>query len=174
MGRAMMVNKKAQSVINLYSEMKKALYDNADNYSWLISKCDRQENLAKLKRRTKGIEGMALNSFKKYCKGHIQGEGNLDGYDVVDNLRKEINRRHKNMPLESSNEGANLTPLEEAKQQIDNLRRNQAVLVRAYNDLNRLTLDLISNSNGNQLEYSKHKKLYADYFGLKIKVDNEE
>lgn len=169
-----MVNKKAQSVINLHSEMKKALYDNADNYAWLISKCDRQENLAKLKRRTKGIEGMALNSFKKYCKEHIQGEGSLNGYEVFENLRKEINRRHKNMPLGSSHEGSSLTPLEEAKQQIDSLRRNQAVMVRAYNDLNRLTLDLIANSNGNTLEYNKHKKLYADYFGLKIKVDNEE
>lgn len=169
-----MVNKKAQSVINLHSEMKKALDDNTNNYAWLISKCDRQDNLAKLKRRTKGIEGMALNSFKKYCNDHIPGEGNFNGYEVVDNLRKELIKRNKNIPLEVSNEGANLTPLEEAKQQIDNLRRNQAVLIRAYNDLNRLTLDLITNSKGNALEYNKHKKIYANYFGLKVKVDNEE
>jgi len=174
MGRVMMVNKKAHSVINLHSEMEKALVDNTDVYAWLLSKCDRQENLAKLKRRKKGIEGMSLNSFKKYCKDHIQSVGSLNGYEVVDNLRKELYQRHKNKPLEPSSEGASLTPLEDAKQQIDNLRRNQAILVRAYNDLNRLTLDLIANSNGNQLEYSKHKKLYADYFGLKIKVDNEE
>lgn len=64
--------------------------------------------------------------------------------------------------------------MEEAKQLIDNLQRDQAILVRAYNDLNRLVLDLLANSNGNALEYNKHKNLYADYFGLKKEVDNEK
>ena len=174
MRRKVMLNKKAQSVINLYSEMKKAINDNSNTYTWLTSKCDRQQSLANLKRKGRGIEGMSLNSFKKYCIDYIQCEGSLNGYEVVDNLRKELIKRHKNISLESSNEGPNLTPMEEAKQLIDNLQRDQAILVRAYNDLNRLVLDLLANSNGNALEYNKHKNLYADYFGLKKEVDNEK
>ena len=174
MEKKVMLNKKAQSVINLYSEMKKAINDSTNTYAWLISKCDRQENLAKLKRKGKGIEGMSLNSFKKYCTEYIQSESGLNGFEVIENLRKELAKSLRKPPLELGDKDISLSPLEKAKRQIDNLQRNQAILVRAYNDLNRLTLDLLANSNGNTLEYDKHKKLYADYFGLKKEVDNEE
>ena len=162
-------NTKAQSVVNLYTEMKKALDERSEQYSWLTSKCNRQSELAAVSRKGKKIEGMSLGSFRKYCDLNIDG-----GHDEVDKLRNAILNELSELAAEEINQNKPVNKLEEAEQKIDALRRNQAILVKAYNDLNSIALDLIANSNINTLDYQKHQDLFSSYFGLKLAVNNDK
>lgn len=162
-------NTKAQSVANLYAEMQKALNERSDQYTWITSKCHRQSELVGITRKGKKIQGMSLGSFKKYCDLYIDG-----GYGEVDRLRKKILEDLTSVGVEEINQKKPVNKLEKAQQDIDALRRNQAILVKAYNDLNNIALDLIANSNGNTLEYQKHQDLFSSYFGLQLAVDNEK
>ena len=162
-------NTKAQSVVNLYFEMKKALKEQSEQYSWITSRCNRQSELATISRKGKKIESMSLGSFRKYCNLHIDG-----GFEEVDMLRKTLLEELNSLAVEKINQKKPVNKLEEAQRKIDALSRNQAILVKAYNELNSIALDLIANSNGNTLEYQKHQELFSSYFGLKLVVDNEK
>ncbi|TMX78097.1 hypothetical protein [Photobacterium damselae] len=162
-------NMKAQSVINLYTEMQNALNERSDKYTWITDKCNRQSELASIARKRKKIEGMALGSFKKYCNKYIDG-----GFEAVDNLRKSILKEYTSMDIEEVNPEKPVNKLEEALREVESLRRDQAILVKAYNELNTIALDLIANSRGNSLEYQKHQDLFSSYFGLQLAVDNEK
>ena len=160
---------KVQSVINLHREMQNAFNNRTDEYSWIVSKCNRQSELASVTRKGKKIKGMALGSFKKYCNEYIDG-----GFKAVDNLRKSILQQLTSMDVLDKNPDKPVSKLEEALDEIELLRRDQAVLVKAYNELNTIALDLIANSSGNSLEYQKHQNLFSSYFGLQLVVDNEK
>ncbi|WP_348708288.1 hypothetical protein [uncultured Pseudoalteromonas sp.] len=162
-------NIKGRSVINLYKEMQNAFNEKSDKYVWITAKCNRQSELASITRKGKKIEGMALGSFKKYCNEYIDG-----GFKAVDNLRKSILKELTSTDVGESNSGKPVNKLEEALSEIELLRRNQAILVKAYNELNTIALDLIANSKGNTLEYQKHQDLFSSYFGLQLAVDNEK
>lgn len=162
-------NIKRRSVINLYTEMQNAFNEKSDKYVWITAKCNRQSELASITRKGKKIEGMALGSFKKYCNEYIDG-----GFKAVDNLRKSILKELTSTDVRESNSDKPVNKLEEALSEIELLRRNQAILVKAYNELNTIALDLIANSKGNTLEYQKHQDLFSSYFGLQLAVDNEK
>jgi len=161
-------NTKAQSVISLYIEMKKASNEVSEQYTWVTSKCHRQGELAGITRKGKNIKGMSLGSFRKYCDLYIDG-----GHDKVNKLRKKIQGKISSLGVEEINQKTPVSKLEEALRDIDALRRNQAILVKAYNELNCITLDLIANTNGNTLGYQKHQDLFSSYFGMQLAVDNE-
>lgn len=160
---------KVQSVINLYAEMEKASVELSEKYHWIASKCHRQDSLASISRKGKKIEGMSLGSFKKYCRLYIDG-----GFDKVDLLRIKILTNFNQIENKENNHIIPVSKLELAERKIDALSRNQAILIKAYNELNNITLDLIANTNGNYLDYQKHQDLFSSYFGLKLAVNNEE
>ena len=160
-------NTKAQSVVNLYTEMIKASNEVSEQYTWITSKCHRQGELAGITRKGKNIKGMSLGSFRKYCDLYIDG-----GHDKVDELRKTIHGEISSIEAEEANQKKPVNKLEEAQRDIDALRRNQAILVKAYNELNSIALDLIVNYNGNTLEYQKHQDLFSSYFGIQLAVNN--
>lgn len=162
------MNKKAQSVISLHTEMHFVLSENANKHSWLTSKCTSQGDLAGISRKAKGIMSMSLNTFKAYCDEYIDG-----GFALVNTQRKKINNEISIVNNQADEMGKPQSKLDEALKEIDKLRRNKAILIKAYNDLNRLTVDLIANSEGNSFEYTKHKALFSSYFDLKLAVDND-
>jgi len=160
---------KVQSVINLYAEMERASVEPSEKYHWISSKCHRQNALASISRKGKRIEEMSLGSFKKYCNLYIDG-----GFDEVDLLRVKILKNFNQIETKENSQIISVSKLEIAKRKIDALSRNQAILIKAYNELNSITLDLIANTNDNSLDYQKHQDLFSSYFGLKLAVDNEE
>jgi len=160
-----MLNKNAQSVIALFEEMKKAERNRSESYNWIYLKCSNQADLAKIMRKSKNIISISLNTFKKYCNENIEG-----GFDSIDALRERLNKygaSEKQTPKADAND-----KLRDLERRVDELERSKAILIKGYNDLNTITLDLLSNSDGNSFEYRRHKELYAEYFGLSLVVDN--
>ncbi|ENB1602438.1 hypothetical protein [Vibrio natriegens] len=162
-----MISKKAQSVVTLFGEMEKADSSmSSDSYGWIYSKCSNQSDLAGISRKSKNIVGMSLNSFKKYCDENIEG-----GFKSVDALRDKLNRKKhpkKSDKVKSKDE------LKDLRLRIDELERSKAILIKGYNELNTITLDLLGSSKGNSIEYRKHRELYELYFGVSLVVDNNE
>lgn len=162
-----MLNKNAQSVTALFEEMKKADRNRSESYNWIYLKCTNQADLAKIARKSKKIVPISLNTFKKYCNDNIEG-----GFDSVDALREKLSRfGASERPTSRVDAIDNLRQLE---RRVDELERSKAILIKGYNDLNDITLDLLSNSDGNSFEYRRHNELYAKYFGLSLVVDNHE
>ncbi|WP_235691247.1 hypothetical protein [Aliivibrio fischeri] len=161
-----MSSKKIQSVIALFEEMKKAERSYSESYEWIYLHCSSQSDLAGIVRKSKCITGMTLNTFKKYCDESIDG-----GFKSVNNLRAKLYKKR------FSKEVKKVRPqdkLRELAVRIDELERSKAILIKGYNELNTITLDLLISSKGNSFEYRKHRELYSSYFGLNLVVDNEE
>lgn len=157
------------SIHNLYTEMQNAYNNDLQGYEWLTSKCNNQESLASVSRKGKQIVKMSVNTFKKYAESNIDG-----GFGSIDSLRCKISQKYNGVELTLDEQKLPVNKLEEAQIEIDKLKRNQAVLIKAYNDLNRITLDLIAKDvNGNTLDYQNHQDLFSRYFGLDLAVDSE-
>ena len=162
-----MLNKNAQSVITLFEEMKKAELNRSESYNWIYLKCSNQADLAKITRKSKNIVPISLNTFKKYCNKNIEG-----GFDSIDALREKLNKYRvsgKKMPRVNPSD-----TLRKLEKRVDELERSKAILIKGYNDLNKITLDLLSNSDRNTFEYRRHKELYTKYFSLSLVVSNNE
>jgi predicted nucleic acid-binding Zn-ribbon protein len=160
-----MLKKNALSVITLFEEMKKADRNRSESYSWIYLNCSNQADLAKIKRKSKSIVPVSLNTFKKYCNEYIEG-----GFDSIDSIREKLNKCGA-----SEKKITKVSPADafrKLERRIDELERSKAILIKGYNDLNEITLDLLSNSEGNSLEYRRHKELYSKYFGLSLVVGN--
>ena len=165
-----LATKKAASVINLFTEMQKAYDCDLKDYEWLASKCNSQASLASVNRKSYKIFKMSVNSFKKYADLNIDG-----GFEAVDTLRVRINNEFKGVAFTDADNVQPLSKLDIAEAEIERLKRNQALIVKAYNELNRITLDLIAKDvKGNTLEYQKHQDLFSSYFGMSLVVNNDE
>jgi hypothetical protein len=162
-----MSEKNITSVKNLYREMILAIKGDSKKYKWLLSECLDQSNLCKIKREQSNIKPIALNTFKKYADIHIEG-----GFDRVNELRGTLKKRY----LESVRTSKNIDKkqADDDKVKLDEAVRARAILIRAYNDLNSICLDAISNSPKYQYDYEQHVKLYRSYFCLEAANNNEK
>lgn len=145
--------------------MRKALKCNDRSYEWLINNCKSQADLASVERKSVGIQPMSLNTFKKYANEILDG-----GFKEIDRLRRTLKNYKQNKP--ASKKLRLKDDLERIKDRLDKAERTRAILIKAYSELNQITLDLLANTPKYQNEYERHKKLYAAHFGLCMVVDN--
>lgn len=157
---------RVKSVKALYDHMKLAKESSDESYNWLISKCDRQSSLAGLSRKSAGIHGMSLNTFKKYADDHVNG-----GYAAVDTLRRSLCRNDK--PKVELQKGRLKEKNADLRRRLEEAERFRAIILKAYSDLNRIALDAISASPQHSYDYQRHQELYGKYFGLTLIIDNE-
>jgi len=164
-----MLDIKSSSIIYLYDCMMNAKKNNNDgSYNWLLSKCKNQSSLCSIERKSTGIISMTLNTFKKYSNDNIDG-----GFEKINTLRKEIYNKY-NPKVKTANKKENLKKKNlSVQKRLENSERQRAILLRAYKDLNQITLDAICNSPQYDYAYKKHSKMYYKYFNLSIIVDNE-
>ena len=156
---------KTESVKNLHKAMRNAL-TNDDGFSWIIKKCGRQSSLASIERKSLEIQSISLNTFKEYADECIEG-----GFDTVDNLRKEIKNKYKNKKTTQTQ-----TLKERSKtykEKLEEAERQRAILIKAYNDLNKICLDAIKKTPEYQFDLERHNELYGRYFSLTL-VSNDE
>ena len=153
------------SIKSVHQELLNALSSNSDDYVWLRNNCNTQGKLASTERKSKHILPMSTNTFKTYADKHISG-----GFKEINALRKNLyssqvktNRTKKDISKENIN---NL------KDELDKATRSRAIMIKAYNELNRITLDAISSNETYQRDYNKHIDIYKGFFGLKIVKDN--
>lgn len=162
-----MFDKNAKSIISLFNEMVKALNANDDSYRWLLSICDNQSSLANAERKCIYINSMALNTFKKYSNQYIDG-----GFKEVNKVRVALkNKRrggYKKVKVDLRSD------IKTLKQKLEDAERTRAVLIRAYADLNSITLDALSGDSIFNSEYLRHQELYSKYFGLSVVSINDE
>ncbi|MCW7554530.1 hypothetical protein NX722_18255 [Endozoicomonas gorgoniicola] len=155
-------DKNAKSVIALFNEMTKALEEGCDNYHWLISKCRTQSSLSLIERASDNIHPMTLNTFKKYSNLYIDG-----GFESINKIRIQLKTKRPNS-LPAKKKQRQEEKVIDIQSKLEEAERMRAVLLRAYNELNKITLDALVNSPQCQNDYQKHKKLYASYFGLNL------
>lgn len=161
------IDSKSSSIKSLYREMLLALKCNDYSYSWLISKCKNQSLMASISRQSVGIESMTLNTFKKYADKEIKG-----GFSSINELRKNIYKKNNQELKINSKKDRQQEHQASLKKRLEEAERYRSVLVRAYNELNQITLDAIKNNPQYEYDYQRHKELYSEYFGLKMAVNN--
>ena len=162
-----MINVKAKSVINLYKLLLEASDIFSDDYLWLAESCKSQGALAKVKKTGLGIIPMSLGTFKTYCNDYIEG-----GFEQVNIKRQKVISMYKR-----KEDKQNLKPKEtiaSLKNKLDQAHRARAVLMKAYHELNSITLDVMSENSAYKQNYKAHCELYANHFGLNLVIDNDE
>ncbi len=156
---------KSHSVKSLYHEMLLAVKSDGNNHNWLIRKCNRQSVLLGVQRKSLGIIPMTLNTFKKYADKYING-----GFKEVERVRSIIKKKYLD---KKSNQAKKIEENKiNYKIKLDEAERARAILIRAYNDLNKICLDAISRSPEYQYDYKRHLKLYGTYFSLELATIN--
>lgn len=156
---------KQESLKNLYKAMCNAL-DDGDSFAWIINKCGRQSSLASIERKSIGIQSMSLNTFKIHADEYIDG-----GFDTFNNLRKAINQKYKNKKPTQTQKFKESSKT--YKEKLDEAERLRAILIRAYNDLNKICLDAVKKTPEYQYDLERHNELYGRYFSLTL-VSNDE
>lgn len=153
------------SIISLYKEMQAAKECKDDSYNWLTSKCNNQSRLAQVSRKSAGIEAMALNTFKQYADTYIDG-----GFARINILRKELSKSSKSkIKVKEDRLKEKTTTIQQRLDQADRMR---AILIKAYIELNAITLDAIASSPQYEYDYNRHKELYSKYFGISLVINN--
>lgn len=164
----MLKDPKSLSVITLFKEMKIADKCNDDSYTWLITKCKSQSMLTSISRKSIGIEGMSLNTFKKYANEEING-----GFSAINTLRKKIYNKHSPKHKNHEKKKRQRNHATDIKKKLTEAERYRAILIRAYYDLNQITLDAIKGNPQYEYDYRKHNELYKKYFSITMAVNNE-
>jgi len=157
---------KKESIINLSQEMKKHLKADNNSHAWLIANCKSQSCLASSESRPLRITSMALNTFKLYCNQYVDG-----GFKTINELRIQIlNKSHKKKKNTLPSHAVKSKLLED---ELEKAVRARAILIQAYNDLNEITLNALSNNSAYKDDYEMHQKLYSTYFSVKLIVNND-
>ena len=149
---------KKESLNSLYKAMRNAL-KNGDSFAWVINKCGRQSSLASIERKSIGIQSMSLNTFKTYANEYIDG-----GFDTLNNLRKEINQKYKNKKPTQTQKLKERSKT--YKEKLDEAERLRAILIKAYNVLNKICLDAVKKTPEYEYDLERHRELYTRYFSL--------
>lgn len=158
---------KALSVKSLFNEMILADKCDDDTYSWLILTCKSQSLLSSISRRSIGVEEMTLNTFKKYADNEIDG-----GFSSVNALRKKLYKKNNPKLNRKAKKDRQRDRQTNLKVKLEEAERYRAIILRAYNDLNKITIDAIKTNPKYEYDYLKHEELYSEYFGLKMVVNN--
>lgn len=158
--------KKIDSVCSLYKELLEAKHSKKPSLQWLKDNCKSQGKLASSKNKSLDIVPMSINTFKEYADKHIDG-----GFKAINKLRQDIQKNNK--PITKRKKSRITEEKAELKIKLEGAVRSRAIMIKAYNELNRITLDALATNKIYQRDYNKHIALYKDIFSLRL-VGNDE
>lgn len=161
---------KITSIMNLSEHLQKAVTDQRFRYQWLVSQCKTQGLLAQTKRPEHDIIPMSLNTFKEYADAYIEG-----GFRSLDQLRVAILEqvdKPKNSRKKDDKEMAEKVVA--LTNQLERVQQQKAVLQKAYFELNKIMLQVITDAPHHRRSLERHSELYDNYFSLRLVVEKDE
>lgn len=155
------------SICSLHNELVKASSSKSYDFLWLRKKCNKQGQLALTERKSLNIIPMSLNTFESYANKHIDG-----GFETIDKLRLKLHSQRKKYHKRKKERVSEINT--DLKDKLEEAIRSRAIMIKAYNELNRIALDAIAHNRTYERDYKKHIDLYKGFFGLKAVSRNND